>query len=1124
MNNGTDIAGFRLTMLEVYNWGTFHKRLWRMPVDGGTSLLTGDTGKGKSTLVDALTTLLVEPARITYNKAAGAGFRERSPVTYFHGYYGNRKREDGEAIPRQLRGKNHYSVILARFTNGDRTVTLAQIFWLKPDGRLGRLYVAAPTEMSIAVDFSGFGDDMRKLRQRLRRTVTVFESFSRYGAEFRRLLGIRSPQAMELFCRTVSLKSVGNLTEFVRDHMLRVPETPSLLQQIGDSFDDLNKSWEAVVRARRQEELLAQGRRFYDGLQETAGRVGFFSECRDSLEMFFAARCQDLLEAEIRTDEIAQSDLAEEVNALEIRAAGLAEEETRLQEAVLSKGGHRLEQIDSRSRRLSADRQSRVASLQAWEKSARIAKVGVPADADSFREIRAGLQPALDETAAAIAALDEEIPPVAAERLVVQEELEQVRAEVAGLEDRCDLLPGALRDLRNALCAEAGIRERDIPFAGELIRVREADRAWQGPLESLLGDFALHMLVPERHARQFAGIVNRRHPGMDIRWLRAGGSGGAMEKRPGAAAASKLEVHKEAFCRSWLEAELSRRFPHICCEDIESFRRQANALSRQGQVRTNAATYRKDDRYDLSDARRYLLGWSNTDKREALQRQAAGLEEAARKLGKDLEDLRYRRRRLEKRRDACRDLLGQKDFASLDPAAIERELESLAEERQALETRSGALKTLNQKLKAVRQDSRVVAAELRRAERRTGAGDAALADRRRELEKGESLSAAWTGGIRERCEATLEEFCRMALGETALTPDNAGHTAGAVRRRLQEAIDKASRQRSRLEQKLVGSLQKYLSEFPLEGRELDASVAAAPEFYRIHDRLLADDLPRHEENFRQLLREGTIQDMALLQSRLDAEAQDIGDRISRINDSLREIPYNEGSFIRIVSDPNPDKEIRGFREELRRCLSARKDEGIYSEERFHQVKKLIDRFRGRSGDPVADERWTRRVTDVRNWYRFSASERWSADNTEREFYSDSSGKSGGQKEKLAYTILASALAFQYGLEGPGGFRFVMIDEAFGRGSDSSARYGLELFKKLDLQLLVITPLQKTRVIEDYVSSVHLVYKDARDRESHLASMTISAFRGSRSPVPDSLPPAATTRTVASPPGGEDALL
>ena len=83
------------------------------------------------------------------------------------------------------------------------------------------------------------------------------------------------------------------------------------------------------------------------------------------------------------------------------------------------------------------------------------------------------------------------------------------------------------------------------------------------------------------------------------------------------------------------------------------------------------------------------------------------------------------------------------------------------------------------------------------------------------------------------------------------------------------------------------------------------------------------------------------------------------------------------------------------------------------------------------------------------------------DGSEHEHYTDSGGKSGGQKEKLAYTVLAASLAYQFGLEWGAvrsrSFRFVVIDEAFGRGSDESARYGLELFRKLNLQLLIVTP-------------------------------------------------------------------
>jgi uncharacterized protein YPO0396 len=64
--------GFRLHRLELLNWGTFHQGVRTFRLDGANSLLTGDIGSGKSTVVDAITTLLLPAHKIEYNKAAGA--------------------------------------------------------------------------------------------------------------------------------------------------------------------------------------------------------------------------------------------------------------------------------------------------------------------------------------------------------------------------------------------------------------------------------------------------------------------------------------------------------------------------------------------------------------------------------------------------------------------------------------------------------------------------------------------------------------------------------------------------------------------------------------------------------------------------------------------------------------------------------------------------------------------------------------------------------------------------------------------------------------------------------------------------------------------------------------------
>ena len=68
----SDKAGYRLNYMEIFNWGTFNGRIFRIAPLGNNSLLTGANASGKSTLIDALLTLLV-PAKKDrfYNQSSG---------------------------------------------------------------------------------------------------------------------------------------------------------------------------------------------------------------------------------------------------------------------------------------------------------------------------------------------------------------------------------------------------------------------------------------------------------------------------------------------------------------------------------------------------------------------------------------------------------------------------------------------------------------------------------------------------------------------------------------------------------------------------------------------------------------------------------------------------------------------------------------------------------------------------------------------------------------------------------------------------------------------------------------------------------------------------------------------
>ena len=290
----------------------------------------------------------------------------------------------------------------------------------------------------------------------------------------------------------------------------------------------------------------------------------------------------------------------------------------------------------------------------------------------------------------------------------------------------------------------------------------------------------------------------------------------------------------------------------------------------------------------------------------------------------------------------------------------------------------------------------------------------------------------------------------------------------------------------------------YINNYKEESKELDASIASIVEFDKKLESLKKDNLPKWQKKFKELLKEKTIHGIVSLQLDLEKQSKEILKKIETINLSLKDIEYSEGTFIELIADKSNNAEIKQFKQDLKSAITgAISEDSNYDEQKFLQIKALIGRFNGREGFVDVDKKWRKTVSDVRSWFEFSASERYLSDGTQKEYYAHSGGKSGGQKEKLAYTVLASSLAYQFGLEHnkikSKSFRFVMIDEAFGRGSDESTRYGLKLFEKLKLQLLVITPKQKINVIEPFVQSVHFVHNQD-GMNSNLVSMKIEEYQ------------------------------
>jgi uncharacterized protein YPO0396 len=315
----------------------------------------------------------------------------------------------------------------------------------------------------------------------------------------------------------------------------------------------------------------------------------------------------------------------------------------------------------------------------------------------------------------------------------------------------------------------------------------------------------------------------------------------------------------------------------------------------------------------------------------------------------------------------------------------------------------------------------------------------------------------------------------------------------AAREALQARIDAAFKRAGRARDAAIKAMEQFVERYRQDSLDMDASMESAHDFRALHRRLSDDDLPRFEAEFRRQLSENTLREIAGFNQHLEERRTRIRERVDRINESLVRIDYTRDTYITLEPSPNPEPDLTGFRRDLRQCIDGTLGGGedAYTRERFDQVKAIVERLKGRDTRAEEDRAWTARVTDVRNWFTFAIVERSRGKDQVVAYYSDSEGKSGGEKEKLAYTVLAAALSYQFGLvpgdPRPRTFRFVALDEAFARGSDTSTRFALELFKAMGLQLLIVTPLQKKEVIAPYVQRVALIAKqpDFRSRSLFL---------------------------------------
>ncbi|MGB6056778.1 MAG: SbcC/MukB-like Walker B domain-containing protein, partial [Microthrixaceae bacterium] len=837
----------------------------------------------------------------------------------------------------------------------------------------------------------------------------------------------------------------------------------------------------------------------------TERRTGYEHQS-DAVRFYIAELRSRLLAAEIAQHQGERRDATQELLRLDEQEIHLGSERDGLITERAGAGGDRIGELERLEQVARADIETRRSKLGRYSDLLVTADLNPVGDANGFARAANSANERGSSLAGELQNLDELHADHMVRRNQVSSEITETTQDLESLRGRRSNLPRNLLEVRDALCRDLRVDADDLPFAGELIDVADDHSEWRPAAERVLRGFAQSLLVDQDLYPAVAEWVNGRHLGLRLVYERVPHHRVALLAARDSDAlilSDTLEIAAGPF-EEYLRTQVTRRAGHLCTRSITDFREADRAVTIEGQLRSGDR-HEKDDRRRADDPRYWLLGWSNQSKIDALEAHLATLETDHKSVTGDLDRVDAERKKLWVRQQALSALAEYTDWRELDVAEAQQRQTEARAERDRLLGGSSKLAEIERRLSEVDNAleqldgrQRHVQARLTRSEERIEqAGKAQQED----LQAIAALSPA------------LLELARANYGDLeAQLGDDVPTRSAQCRPASEQLIDKLRKlieAAAKDQESHRGSVLRHMSivrnRWPEATTEMDVSIDARGEFLDFHHRLATDDLPTYEEEFKRLLNTETIRELAGFNNWLRRQREGIQERVGRINEALSAIDYSPSRIIKLVAEPTPNQEIKQFQTDLRAATddALAPDGDKYSEQRFEEVKRIIERFRGRTDHAEADKAWTAKVTDIRNWFAFAASEQDKISGEEYEHYRDSDGKSGGQKEKLAYTILAASLAYQFGLqwgvEKSRDFRFVVIDEAFGRGSDDSTRYALELFAKLGLQLLVVTPLQKVHVIEPYVKAIGFVDNPARNY-SRVQTLTLEEFRERRAQV------------------------
>lgn len=918
---------------------------------------------------------------------------------------------------------------------------------------------------------------------------------------------MRSDKALTLFNQIVGVKVLDDLDRFIRTNMLEELPAEVKYQELKDNFQNLMEAKTNIDKVKEQIAQLEPISALTEELKEIDARIVELEQKKSVAVYWFAARTVDLCDEELACCKSDLRKLEDRLKELKMQKEEQEEEKTRLSVAInKDEVGQQIHEIEKEINQKVKMRDNRKTKAEEYDKLAKMVNMEQSPDTEMFEANRTT---AKREKDALQKTIDKQLMEEKRQAQNRQDEINSMISErvntIRYLQQHKNNISGRVAEIRDEILKAVGATTEEIPFVGELIRVKDDERDWEYSIERILHNFALRLVVPEKYYK----LVNEYVTGHNLRgrivYQRYQGAESIRELENRILKADsllkKVEYKPKCLYLDWLEDRLFAEFNYSCVDSLADFNHlQEKAVTKEGLIKARGGKHEKDDRPETQGKEHYVLGWDNKEKIAMLQAEVHQLQKDDKEVISKIRRIKADIKNAQEKREIYSKLFDKYDkFEDIDWRSCALVIQKKEEQKRQLEETNDRVKMLQEQLEGVRKNLGVI----EKMHDEAIGSKTSLESREKELKKQSNDCAvvlAQMGNVdTDNFESQHPDLLNVALEKL-----------NGKRDLLQHEIDSALREQRETKNCKNSDLKTYIYSFknPVEEitrkyRDWRSDVSRLPEtvefmgeYQAYYQRLLDEDLPGFESRFNKYLQENIINKVSAFNVFFQNWCQSITKTIDQLNSYLVGIDFKDApkTYIQLVAAKRLNVHVKEFQNLLSSAIPNIHDmNSIIDGSKIHFEQHIVPlMFR------LQDESWRKLVMDVRGWYTYKAEEFYQDDGQKRNTYEAMGQLSGGEKAQLTYTILGSAIAYQFGLTKSGldsSFRFIAIDEAFRAQDEDKARYLISLCKQLHLQLLVVTPSDNIHIVEDDISYVH--YVERKGNSSVLYNMPISEFKVER---------------------------